>query len=196
MTTLFGHDSLPMSVTPHQARLWMATNPVRPAARASSRMAAAMTGGQWNPDPADPIRLDTLGILRGGHKRLEAVVKANLTVPMFVQMPAPPLPHEIVPAAYTAHDGTGVHAIRFDGTNHPTITTWVADDTEDAWITHLAADRMIIFHAGPQKRGQLMCPGDWLVRDRRYWTYTHTLFGDTFTYQVPPTWATPVWSNT
>lgn len=180
-------------VTPALARAWLATvNPghYRPVSAADvARFRSILEQGQWDSESLDPVRIDTLGQLRGGRMRLMAIAESGISVTMLVHMPPPPQPHETIPGVYERTERLGiqiVEAIRWSGHNFDDTRAWIERQPLGMIsIEHDPTHRLTVVDDA-RRPGIWVFPGDWLVRGGdAYSEHDHFQFVQDFLYRRP-----------
>lgn len=87
-----------MNITPEIAKNYLQANTSNRPVRLSQveKYANEMIEGTWNTDVIDPICISVNGNLINGQHRLMAVIKANKTIPMWVQYNLPESHYKII----------------------------------------------------------------------------------------------------
>ena len=189
------------TVTPAQARAWLATADTVPAGPQVDLLAAAMAAGQYQPNPLDPVRIDLNGRLRGGTRRLAALCQLGQPMPLWVDLCPPVQPHELQPARFVMNKrltgggpGLRAQAMRYDGTNaqavHAFVTATATQDTAQVQ-SHVRDDAALMLrlidHAGRHWDYHVAYPGDWVIylqwADDTMLNLPHTLFVQLFDHE-------------
>jgi len=189
MSTLFEQPLVEQVVGPELAATWLRTvaSGHRPASAVHiTRFQDIIAKGHWYRTPGDPILFDTLGRLRGGRVRLEAITRSGKQVPLFVLLPPPPQPHETIPGVYADAFGDKISAVRWDGGNLDAVIDLVdgiGPGGKPAWAAQNEDKDLILQHHDGTKVA--IIPGDWLKVMGTLIGVQHHDFVQAYTYQGP-----------